>query len=540
MKRYASILLIVVLAACTKVTTTGAGAGHSYTIPHELRYATAEDITGLNPHLGTQTVVFYMAELTMAWLLKTGAHNEPTPELATVVPSKENGGISRDGRTITWHLRQHVVWSDGAPFTADDVVFSTNVVLNPANNEISRSGWDLIAKVDEPDKYTVVYHLKKPYAGYAYQFFSSAGANPCILPKHLLGNLANINNAPYNSLPIGIGPFKYVQWKRSDFVEMVANPRYFRGSPKLHRIVFHIVPDRNTVVTQLESHELDLWAPVSANYYERVRAIPGITVLKQPGYYFGHIDLNLSHPPLRDVAVRTALRMAIDRELIKNKIRHGLGTVQDNMVSPTNPAFNPKVPTTAFNIPQANALLDRAGWRRGADGVRAKNGVRLALLFATSIGTPDADQMIELVRAWWHQIGVDVSVKRYPSPLFFGPYQEGGIVYAGKFDVITFQWSGDPQGDLYNLYDCGQFPPNGQNDVRYCNPKVSQAMAIFRTLYSFRERQPYANFIQEQLQKDVPTIVTQISDDIFAYNSDLRGFHPNQLSPFDDFMNVDI
>ena len=538
-----TVVACVALAGCTKVGTQTAGpeAGrHPYTHAHELRYATAEDITGLNPHLATQTVVSYLTQLTMAYLLRTGAHNEPIPELAIVVPSKENGGISPDGKSITYHLRKGVVWSDGAPFTADDVVFSTNVVLNPANNEISRSGWDLITKIDEPDKYTVVYHLKKPYAGFSYQYFGTGGANPCLLPKHLLAKFANINNVAYNSLPIGIGPFKYVQWKRSDFVELVANPTYFRGRPKLDRIIFKIIPDRNTVLTELQSHEIDLWSPVASAYYQRVQQVPGITVLKQPGYYFSHIDLNNSRPILKDVAVRAALRYAIDRETIKQKIRHGLGTVQDNMVSPANPAFDPTVPTTPFDIAKANALLDADGWKRGPDGVRRKGALRLSLVFATSTGTPDADQTIELIRGWWKQIGVDIDVKRYPSPLLFGPYSQGGIIYAGKFDVVTFQWSGDPQADLSNLYECDQMPPNGQNDVRYCNAKVDKAMQAFRNLYSFKERQPYADFIQQTLQKDVPTIVESVNEDIFAYNSDLKGLKPNQLAPFDNFMNVDI
>jgi peptide/nickel transport system substrate-binding protein len=542
MRTILATLLAFSLAACTKVGTTGeGGAGaHSYTIAHELRYATAEDIAGLNPHLVTQTVVSYMSQLTMAYLFRTGPHNEPTPELLTIVPTKENGGITPDGKTITFHLRKGVVWSDGAPFSADDVVFSTNVVLNPANNEISRSGWDLITKIDEPDKYTVVYHLKQPYAGYSYSYFSTAGANPCILPKHILGTLPNINNAPYNSLPVGIGPFKFTQWKRSDSVEMVANPTYFRGRPKLDKVIFKIIPDRNTVLEELTSHEIDLWAPVSANYYPRVRAIPGLTVIKPPGYYFGHIDFNLAHPVPADPAVRIALRMATDRETIKQKIRHGLGIVQDNMVSPSNPAFDPRVPTTPFDIPQANRILERAGWLRGADGVRHKGALPLTLVFATSSGTPDVDAGIELIRGWWKQVGAEIDVKHYPSPLLFGPYRQGGILYSGKFDLATFQWSGDPQADLSNLYECNQFPPLGQNVVHYCNHKVDAAMETFKTLYSFAARQPYANFIQEQLQRDAPTIVTSINEDIFAYNSDLTGFHPNQLAPFDSFMSVDI
>ena len=132
------------------------------------------------------------------------------------------------------------------------------------------------------------------------RFFSSCCANPCILPKHLLAKYPNINNVPYNSLPVGIGPFKYTQWKRSDYVEMVANPTYFRGRPKLDKVVFQIIPDRNTVLNELQSHEIDLWASISAGYYGRVSAIAGLHVLKQPGYYFGHVDLNTSHPVLQD------------------------------------------------------------------------------------------------------------------------------------------------------------------------------------------------------------------------------------------------
>ncbi|MBD5655312.1 MAG: peptide ABC transporter substrate-binding protein, partial [Candidatus Eremiobacteraeota bacterium] len=104
----------------------------------------------------------------MAWLIKTDAGGNATvPELATVVPSLTNGGISKDGKTITWHLRHGVKWSDGAPFDADDVVFTTKQVLNPANNVVSLDGWDLITKIEETDKYTVVYRLKKPYSSFA-------------------------------------------------------------------------------------------------------------------------------------------------------------------------------------------------------------------------------------------------------------------------------------------------------------------------------------------------------------------------------------
>jgi ABC-type transport system substrate-binding protein len=122
----------------------------------------------------------------------------------------------------------------------------------------------------------------------------------------------------------------------------------------------------------------------------------------------------------------------------------------------------------------------------------------------------------------------------------FAPPGDGGIIYGGRFDLVTFVWSGDPLGDLSGFYACSQLAPSGQNVSRYCNRRVDAAMAKFSTLYTFRERQPYANFIQEQLQRDAPTIVLGIPDAMLAYNSDLRNFQPNNVDPFDNFMNVDI
>ena len=146
-------------------------------------------------------------------------------------------------------------WSDGVPFDGDDVVWSTNAVNNQANNEIGRDGWDLITKIDEPDKFTVVYHLSKPYSAFLPTFFGSAGANPCILPKHLLASLPNFNNADYNSKPVGIGPFRYVRWARGDRVELEPNPFYWRGKPKLQHITYRFIPDRNTLLTQMQTGE---------------------------------------------------------------------------------------------------------------------------------------------------------------------------------------------------------------------------------------------------------------------------------------------
>ena len=531
---------LVALSACSKAGTGTAGSRNSWTVAHTLRYSTAEDINTLNPHLGQAQTLNLIAQLTMAYLIKWDEHNLPYPELATAVPTMANGGVSKDGLTITYHLRKGVKWSDGVPFDADDVLFSIKTVLNPANNEVGTSGWDLIDKMSAPDKFTVVLHLKSRYAPFVETFFSTAGANPCILPKHLLAQFPNINAVAYNSKPVGIGPFTVQRWDRAQQVVMVANPLYWRGTPKLKKIVFAIVPDRNTVISQLQAHELDLWWPIPGAYYPRAKAIDGYTTVRLPSYLFNHFDFNVQHPRVSDPVVRRALRMATDRKTIRDKIGHGVGILQEVPGPSTAPYFDADIAETPFDIAKANAMLDAGGWKRGTDGIRAKNGVSLVIDLATSSGTPDADQQIELIRGWWKQVGVGLNVRHYPSQLLFAPLQQGGVVYGDKWDVVFLAWGVDAIGDYSSIYGCQSFPPKGQNDLRWCNKKAQAAMdAVYRD-YDQTQRNRDVRGLFEAFTEDVPSVVTTGREDIWAYNSDLKDFHPNGVSPFDNMMNVDI
>jgi peptide/nickel transport system substrate-binding protein len=533
----------VLIAGCTKVQSESPsqGARHAYTHPHELRFATAEDIAGLNPMFADQAVVLYLGQMTMAWLIRADEHSIASiPELATEVPTLANHGISADGKSITWHLRHGVKWSDGAPFTADDVVFSTQQVLNPQNNVISRDGWDLITKIDEPDKYTVVYHLSKPYSSYAYTFFSSAGANPAIVPKHLLGGRAELNDAPYNSKPVGIGPFVFQSWKRSDSVVLAANPNYWRGAPKLQRVVYKLIPDRETVMTQLRTHEIDLWLPVTPHYVPRVKQIDGVTLGSIPSFTFDHLDFNLTHPIVQDHAVREALRYAYPRKEILDKIGGGLFLLDESPVTPASGYHDPSIGLIPFDLAKANQILDAAGWRRGADGIRVKSGLRLSLDYAAIPGNADIEAGREMLRAAWKAVGAEIVVKYYAAPLYFAQAQAGGIVYGGKFDITAFAWSADPNDDLSNLYACYRFPPNGQNVPRWCNTAATAAMDRAKATYLPQARVKDIHFVQQAVVRDIPTIVTDARVFMFAYNSDLKNWHPGELAPFDNMLQVDI
>jgi peptide/nickel transport system substrate-binding protein len=531
---------IALLAAALLLAAPASGQGaHHRGAPHELVIGDVQDVSGLNPHLVTAISLSSLSEMTMAYLVRYGPDSRPVPELATVVPTQANGGISKDGLTITWHLRRGVKWSDGAPFDADDVVWSTNAVNNPANNEVGRDGWERITKIGEPDKYTVVYHLSKPYSGYLPTFFGSAGANPCILPKHLLASLPNINNAPYNSKPVGIGPWRYADWVRSDHVTLEANPYYWRGQPKIKKIVYKFVPDRNTLLTQLQTGEVDLWPFVTPPYYDRVRALAGTAVSKMPGYVYTHVDMNTSRPGLNDPAVRAALRLATDRRTIQQKLNHGLGIVQESVVTPASP-FSKPIPFVAFDLAKANRVLDAAGWKRGPDGVRAKNGVRLAFDFVTGSGAPEVDQRIELLRAGWAQIGVTFTVQHYNQALLFGPIDQGGVLYGGKWDLATYGWGLTPDADLRTTNSCDQMPPKGQNVTRLCDRRLEAILDRESAAYDEAPRTAAITEGMERISELVPYYVLYVQENIHAYTSALTGWKPNATTPFDDFMQADV
>ena len=176
-------LAVVFLSACSNTAPRGGGRAHW------LRLSTGQgDPNSLNIHLDPSATTGFIAELTQAYFARYDRDARPIPELLRVIPTRANGGISKDGKTIVWHLRSGVRWSDGVPFTGDDVVFTVHAINNPANNEEQgTSGWDLIAAMQQPDPYTVVFHLKRPYGSYLPLYFGTAANEPCILPKHILG-----------------------------------------------------------------------------------------------------------------------------------------------------------------------------------------------------------------------------------------------------------------------------------------------------------------------------------------------------------------
>jgi len=526
----ASMLLLFTVGGCTKVSTGREGL-HGWTVAGTLRWADGEEPDNLNPLISTETLVSDLSAFTMGYFFHFDARGEPVPDLCLEVPTQQNGDISRDGRTIRFKLRRGVVWSDGVPFTSKDVAFTVRAIQNPRNNVPTRVGWDLIDRVETPDAYTVVFHLRRPFAPFMDRYFTPIG-NPAILPEHLLAKYPELNDVAYNELPVGLGPFVYTAWRRGNEVEMTANHRYWRGTPKLDRVVFKIIPDANTVSTQLRTHELDLDVRVPSNEVPEIRHLPDTRTISVVSNSFRHLDFNLSRPALRDLRVRQAIAHAIDRAAIWEKVYHRVGIVSNSPFPRTSWAYAADLPSYDYDLDTAGRLLDEAGWGMGSDGLRHKDGKPLRLEVVGNTGNPLLDSTVLIIESSLKKLGIALDYRRYPTPLLFGSYAAGGIVATGKYDLTIYAWSLQPDPDLANLLECRSIPPYGQNYVRYCNPAFDRLQEDADTHYDRARRRRDLVEAQRILAHDVPWIVISNIEEVFSANPDLKNFRPGPDEAF--------
>lgn len=503
-----------------------------------LTFSDAEDVDNLNPLLSTETIVNDLSAFTMGYFFVFNDKGNAIPSLCLRVPTVANGLISADGKSITFQLRRGVVWQDGAPFTSADIAFTVKTILDPNTNVLTREGWDDIARVDTPNAYTAIFRLRKPYAAFLNRFFTPVG-NPAILPKHLLAG-HSVNRDPYNALPVGIGPFKYVRWNRGNDVEMVAFDRYWGGRPKLGEIIYKIVPDVNTVLTQVASGELDMFLRVPAAQLEVARAVPGTHTIGYDTTGYGHIDFNMARPIFADPRVRIALTKAIDVRDLREKVDHGSGFLACTPISHLSWAYDAHAPCYGFDLASAAKMLEGAGWHLGPDGVRVKNGMPLDLQFVGNTGNPGLDARVLLIQRWFKQIGVALEYRTYPTNELFASFSAGGIVATGKYDLTSYAWSLPPDPDIRNLIACTRFPPAGQNYMHYCDRSVDAALNDALLTYDRTSRRADYLLVQERLARDVPFVVLSQRTEYITARDGVTGLRPGPSMDFWNPTQIDV
>ena len=534
MKGLSILALLVALGACTRVGTAGDTAGgtgrHPWTVPDTLRVALPGNINTMNPLLTTQQVETVTETFAFDPLVATDPEGRDVPVLAAVVPTLENGGISRDGRTITYHLRRGVVWQDGAPFSSRDVAFSYGAIMNPSNAVPTRHGYDVIARAETPDPYTIVLRLKRPFAPFVHTFFAHSDAPYMIVPAHLLARYHDFNRIPFNGQPIGTGPYKVVRWLRGDRIEYEANDRYFLGRPKLRKVVVHFIADENTIINEMRAHEIDWFLQVTPRAYPQLRTVPDVV---QRLVSFNGVDsiiFNTRRAPFDDPRMRRAVGLAIDKHKLVEDVTFGTAFPATEDIPSFMWAFDPTAGTSVRDVPQAKALLDAAGWRAGPDGIRTKGQERLTMQLAYRTESVTDRGRGVLIAQMLHDVGIDVELKSYTTGLLYGPASENGILSSGRYQAGLQTWYAGVDPDDSSQLLCAEQAPRGYNWSRYCTPEMDAAQSLALTHYDLPTRKRAYSAIQHLLARDAPLVYLWWPRQIQAVSVDLHGFRPNGIA----------
>jgi peptide/nickel transport system substrate-binding protein len=514
---------MTVFGACAR--TAGPGAGPV------VRFDVAADPASLDPlfaHADAGNVEGQLAHLAFEPFFDLDASGKPVPELVTEIPSLENGGISADGRTLVYHLRPNVRWSDGVPVTARDVLFTLHAILDPRNPIGSREGYELIDDARAEGPYTVRFHLSRAWAPAVSTLFTYGTSPQYVLPEHVLASQAPLDRAPFGAAPsVGDGPFRFVSWAHGDRIEYAANPRYWRGVPPVKRIDVRIVPDPQTNMTLLQSGELD-FNLVAPSQWAALVQTTSLAYAYAPTALIAGVAINLTHEPLDDARLRRALAQSIDRKSISTKITLGRYPVADTDRPRFSWAHDGTIREPAYDPAAADRAFDAAGWRRGTDGMRRKNGRPLALTYVQFPETTTGVRAAVMIQSALHERGVDVTIKSISNAQLFLPASERGTLAMGAFDLAYVPWTMGADPDDRFLLGCGAAI---KNYMRFCDPAVERLEAEAETEPGRPRRSAAYRAIDRIVARDVPIVYLFNPNYIYAYDTRLRGFAPNAFVP---------
>ena len=481
------------------------------------------DVRTFNPILQGDTTSGLINGLVYNQLLDVDPDTlQPIPALA------EKFDTAADGKSYTFTLRKGVKWHDGSPFTADDVKFSYDMYMTPeTGSQRAGSLKDRVASIDVKDANTVVFNMKDVVAP-----FLTTNMYAIISKKAFDGvPPAQFRTAPAAMNPVGTGPFKFKSYKQGDNVTLVGNPDYFKGAPALDTYIYKVVKDSQVLTQQLKTGELDYGAATSADYDDLKKA-PNVNVVDYDGFTFTYCGFQLDPAKttlFQDVKVRQALFYAIDRDTIVKKIRNGLSTVAVGTMPLLSWAYQPEKITNKYpyDTKKAEALLDEAGWKKGADGIRAKDGKKLAFSMWTNSGNKINENYLLVFQDSWKAIGVEMTPKFEEFSVYLDRINK---TFDFEMFLVGFSWGVDPDQDtMWNSKSKG----GGFNGFSYNNPQVDKLLGDgLRTLDQEKRKAIYLE-MQNIVTSEVPAMITDFAKAIYGVNKRVMNRIPNGVAGSD-------
>jgi peptide/nickel transport system substrate-binding protein len=473
------------------------------------------DIDSLNPVVGTSVGgTNVMSQIYMS-LATMNEHTEFEPDLA------ESWEFSEDHLELTYHLKKNVVWADGVPVTARDVRLGYELYTDPVVASPRIGNFDFIEDMVMVDEYTVKFLFSKVYPD---QVFDSAIE---AFPYHLLQDVdrAQIRTIDFNRNPLGCGPFKLKRWVSQQSVELVPNELYYQGRPYLDRVIFRIIPDQTSLLTQLETGEIDLMEQIPPREVDRIRRRnPDVKIYTTSGRGYNYIGWNNQYPLFRNPTVRRALTMAMDIDDIINSLLYGYGKRCYGHIPPILKwAFNDSIESLPFNPEVAKELLAEEGWAdHDGDGWLDKGGRVFQFTIKTNLGNREREDAVVMIQNDLEQIGIRVIPKIVEWTVFLDQ------VHQHDFEAYLSGWRARMSVDPTSAWHSKS--TDELNYVHYANPEVDRLIELGReTMDRSKARSIWRRF-QELVYQDQPYTFLYWRDQVIGIHKRFRGCHPIPLS----------
>ena len=479
-----------------------------------LRAGLDVDADTLDPRLYKNTSGGRIKELAFNGLVAINPDYTPVPDLAEKWDNP-------DDKTWVFHLRQGVKFHDGSNLTANDVKYTFESVLDPTFSSPFRSFYLSIDKVDATDTNTVTFTLKEPFA----PFLSYMDLG--IVPQALA------TKSDFGTKPVGTGPFKVDTWNTGDSIDLSAFDGFYPGRANLDRVRVKVVPDNSARVVALESGDLDfVQSPLSPQDVAREQAAAKLKVDRTPAAGYTYVNLNTADPILSDKMVRQALSHLVNKQQIIDTIYKGIGKPASGPIVPGMWAYSEDIPSYDYSPDKAKQLLDDAGWKAGADGIRMKDGQKLSLVVRTHSEDPDRKQLIQVLQSEFQNVGIDATTNTVEFPAFFQDVQDG------KYQVGVIGWLNlqDPDRATFR-----QFTIDGSaNYGKYRNDQVDSLLKQARaTLDQTKAKSLYTDAVK-QIVDDAPYIFVQYQEYIAMHTPKLQGYVINPVANWLSFKSASL
>jgi peptide/nickel transport system substrate-binding protein len=466
----------------------------------------------LIPFLADDSASSSICELIFNGLTKTDKNLQITGDLA------QKWQISDDKKEITFYLRKGVKWHDGYPFTAQDVKFTYELILDPKVGCPYYASYSDIEDIKIVDDYTIIFKFKKPYAPALLKLGMG------IVPKHLLEG-KNIRTSGFSRAPIGTGPYKFKEWKTDEYVILEANQDYFEGRPYIDKYVVRIIPDMAVQYLELLTEAVDSMGLTPYQYKIRSQTEKfeqKINKYKYLAHSYTYIGYNLEDPLFKEKKVREALTLAIDKSEIIQGVLLGLGEPTTGPFLKGTYAYNEEVKDTEYNPRKALELLREAGWYDSdGDGILDKEGRSFKFKLITNQGNKQREDIATIVQRKWKEIGIEVEIQTIAWAAFLDQF-----VNKKNFQAVILGWTIPTDPDIYNVWHSSSAREGGLNFISYRNEEVDRLIEEGRRIFNIEKRSTIYKKIHAILAKDKPYTFLYIPYATPAVNARFKGIEP--------------